>query len=148
MRIVCVAELDKVYHPQYLESIKELDNRFFPGCGDEFRSNRIWFAAVENKKVLGYSAIALIPDQKLIFFSRAAVVPEARGKGIHKRLIKARLTKAKKFAGKYHSIITYVVLDNVISGNNLIKHGFRLYTPQQQWAGDVIYFARKLLHPK
>lgn len=146
MRVLCVADQDVVRYPQYLEAIQQMDVAYFEGCGNEFKANRIWFAAVENDKVLGYAAIAILHEQKLLFFSRAAVQPNARGRGIHKRLIKARLRKAKAltFGGKIKTIITYTVIDNVISANNLIKHGFRLYTPQTKWVGDVIYFSRAI----
>ena len=60
-------------------------------------------------------------------------------------MIKAREEKAKRLG--LYELVSYTVLDNFISSNNLIKEGFLLYVPEEgeDFAGlDVLYWQKYL----
>jgi GNAT superfamily N-acetyltransferase len=77
------------------------------------------------------------------YLCRAGVLPRARGKGLQRRLIHARLRQGRKLGLPY--AFTYTVFDNLESSNNLIRTGFRLYTPRWRWGGKrSLYWRRPL----
>jgi GNAT superfamily N-acetyltransferase len=65
------------------------------------------------------------------YLCRAGVVPEYTGNGLQKKLIRARIAKAKKL--RWSWLITDTTA-NPASGNNLMSQGFRLYEPAVPWA--------------
>jgi len=77
-----------------------------------------------------------------IFLCRSGVLPEYRGGGIQKRLIRARLRAARRAGHTY--AVTYT-LNNPASSNSLIAEGFRLYLPAHKWGcPGALYWRRKL----
>lgn len=82
-----------------------------------------------------------------VFFNRAGLLPKARGRSLHKRLIAVRLAWAKK--NNFKTAITYTLQHNNPSANNLMAMGFKLYEPAFRWANDTdekdcLYFYRDL----
>lgn len=82
-----------------------------------------------------------------VFFSRAGLLPIARGNGLHKRLIGVRLSYCKRES--ISSVITYTLDTNFASANNLTAYGFKLYEPAERWADssskkEVLYFYRNI----
>ena len=84
-----------------------------------------------------------------IFESRALgvqidILPEHRGNGLQRRLLKVRERKARQLG--WTSVITDTT-DNVPSANNLIKAGYRLFEPESvgamNWAFKSSLFWRK-----
>lgn len=73
------------------------------------------------------------------FLSRAGVVPEHRGRGLQKRLIRVRLARARALGWRH--AVTYTV-DNPPSANSLIACGFRMYHPQNPWCEDRVEYWR------
>jgi RimJ/RimL family protein N-acetyltransferase len=70
-------------------------------------------------------------------------VEEARGRGLQRRLIKARVDFAHKIG--MQRLITYTHVSNVPSINNLIRSGFTLYDPPKGWAeDDFLYWEKEL----
>lgn len=83
------------------------------------------------------------PNRGLGFLSLAGVLPSARGQGMQRRLIRVRIAWARALG--LSGLVTYTSPDNVISANNLISCGFRLYRPQEPWGlASGIYLARRL----
>lgn len=76
------------------------------------------------------------------FLSRCGVVHAARGHGLQRRLIRARVQRARAMG--CIRCYTYTVLDNVSSANNLIACGFQLYNSPSQYAGKSLYFQKFL----
>lgn len=77
------------------------------------------------------------------YFHRAGVLRRARGVGLQRKLIRARLAWAKK--ANCVEAVTYTDPLNVVSSNNLIATGFRLYRPEYRWVGDsFLYWWRGL----
>ena len=78
------------------------------------------------------------------YLCRAGVLYEYTGKGLQKRLIKARLVMAKKLGWSW--VITDTT-NNPASANSLISCGFKIYRPGNPWSfRNAIYWKYKV-HP-
>lgn len=77
------------------------------------------------------------------YLKRAGVLPEHRGQGLQRRLLKVRERKARELG--WVSVITDTT-DNVPSANNLIKAGYRLFEPPYgKWAFErSLYWTKDL----
>ncbi len=93
-----------------------------------------WLVRV-NGEPAGFASAKYLPDERLVYFLRAGVLPEFRGRGIHSKLINVRLRWARRLHAD--AAITYTLVENVTSSNNLFDRGFRLYRPQTLWAGEL-----------
>ena len=79
----------------------------------------------------------------LAYMTRCGVRLKHRGKGLQKKLIRARVLLARR--NGFKEIVTYVLNWNLASANSLIACGFRLYTPASLWAGSKALYFRKVL---
>lgn len=127
-----------------LDAIREMDQVCFRGEDLPDLDDAIWWIAHEGPTELGYAGGVVDTDIHVDFFlNRAGVLPEARGHGLQRRLINARMRYAR--AHGMRSCYTYTVPFNVASSNNLIKCGFTLWRPACPWAGDeVLYWHRAM----
>jgi hypothetical protein len=124
--------IQRVKHGSELyDKLIELDAKVFPNCFNEFKDNREWFVIVSKGEIISYSGSAI--SEGVCIFVRMWVSILHRGKGIQSLMIKRRIESAKK--QKCTDVITYTTIDNIPSSNNLIKNGFRLYSPQFAWVG-------------
>jgi hypothetical protein len=139
MRLVKIFDHGKVKSDSLYNQLQELDIKVFPGCGDEFLSNRVWWAMEDEGKIIAYCGCIL--SEGVCIFNRAWVHRNFRGNGFQSKMIKARLAKANGLA---YVAITYTTFDNVHSANNLIKNKFTLYNPMYAYAGgDKLYFKKE-----
>lgn len=89
-------------------------------------------------------------DEHALLLTSAGVIPSARGKGLQRRLIAARLRYAQQLAIPY--VWTYTATSNRPSSNNLIRSGFTLWKPTT-WAGEStdsdawLYWSKRLIKP-
>lgn len=98
-----------------------------------------WFVAWEKGVPLAFGGIAFWSNGKA-FLSLAGVLPEHRGRGLQKRLIKARIAYARKWGVR--QVVTYTVVNNPESMRSLIRCGMLPYTPKTPWVGKrVVYFS-------
>lgn len=101
-----------------------------------------WWVAFDKETPVAYAGVK-ITSERVAFLCRAGVLPSHRGKGLQAKLIRVRVAWAKRQGVK--QVITYTVLDNPASSNNLIRCGFRLYTPEWKWVGnEALYWSRNL----
>jgi len=102
-----------------------------------------WWVAYCGITPVGFAGI--VPSarwRKTGYMCRAGVCKMFRGKGLQKRLIKARILQAKRL--KWTHIITDTT-NNIPSANSLISCGFKLYDPLYPWAcADSIYWIYKI----
>ena len=111
---------------------------------DDNPTNEYWLVHNEDNRPVGFCMLRLLNlDEDSVFLSRAGLLEEARGKGLHTRMIRVRLAWAKK--NGFKSALTYTSQDNATSYHNLQKCGFRLYWPDSLYAGqNFLYWMRSL----
>ena len=72
------------------------------------------------------------------YLCRSGVLPLYRGKGIQKKLIRARVRQARALGWRWLITDTY---ENPPSSNSLISCGFRLFEPTVPWgANGTLYW--------
>lgn len=77
------------------------------------------------------------------YLKRVGVLPEYRGQGLQRRLIRVREMRAKQHG--WYRLVTDTT-DNVPSANSLIKAGYRLFDPGAHWWGFAhsLYWTKNL----
>lgn len=127
---------------QSYKALGELNRKLFgDGLGMDFSKHECWSVHLAGKLIAFATYKAVGGDT--VFLSRAGVLPEARGQGLQKKLIKARCNHAKK-AG-YSWAVTYTSPENAPSFTSLQACGFLLYLPEYRWAGtEMLYWRKKL----
>lgn len=123
---------------------RALDALMFPG-NPYVNKDAVWWTGYAFGEPCAYAALAPLPKEPGgVFLARAGVLRKARGRGLQRQLIRARLAFAKRHG--YEWAITYASYDNTTSANNLIACGFRLYKPHEQWGIDGSYYFVKTLN--
>lgn len=132
-----------------LAELLALDAICFPGTArvvHEPADVRWWWRAEVEGVLVGFASARWHwdpNDSSAVFFTRAGVLPEWRGLGIHDRLIRRRVRDVKALGAS--SVFTYTATFNPKSANNLISQGFRVFWPDRCWFGtDVIYWRKEL----
>lgn len=93
-----------------------------------------WYIVYESGEAIAYGSKKELAGD-ITYLNRVGVLPHHRGKGIQKKLLDRRIKEAQ---GK--QIITYTVMNNPASSNNLIRKGFLLFTPENRWVGDEVLY--------
>lgn len=129
------------------KALRELDLVCFPDTKNEappLVDSGTWWVAMDGKKAAGYACIR--PSYQrgdTAYLSRAGVMPEYRGRGLQKKLIRVRLAWAR--ANGYDRAVTDSVSGNVASSNSLIACGFKLFRPAYLWSfTHALYWQRDL----
>ena len=101
-----------------------------------------WWIAYCDKEPVAFAGLTpSTMGEGIGYLKRVGVLPEHRGRGLHKRLTRVREARAKR--NGWHQLITDTT-DNVPSANNLIKAGYRLFRPQP-WAFErSLYWMKEL----
>lgn len=76
------------------------------------------------------------------YLCRSGVMPEYRGRGLQKRLIRLRERKAREAGMTWLVTDTY---ENPPSSNSLIACGYKTYQPETPWGADGVTYWRKSL---
>ena len=131
------------HNNKYLNILNELDDKIFPDDDRAKKQGSYWWIAFnKNKEPIGFGGLRIFFG-KIATFTRAGVLKEYRGKGIHKRLIRVREKMARKLG--IQKIVTYVAKFNLDSANNLIKDGFQLYKPSYEYGlKNAFYLIKEL----
>lgn len=102
-----------------------------------------WWIAYDGKKPVGFAGLqASKRFTETGYLVRAGVLPEARGAGLQKRLIRVRTRRAKVLG--YVACISDTT-DAPASANSLIACGFKVYVPSKPWAFNNTIYWRKWL---
>lgn len=139
--------IEKIRTQGQLSVIRALDKLIFPADEPVERMHTMWWIAyTADGKAVAYAGAKHLTAENCVLFTRAGVVEEWRGRGVHSRLIAARLRWARSIG--VDTVITYTLNNNISSANNLIRQGFRLYTPELEWAGvageEVLYWSAEV----
>ena len=104
-----------------------------------------WWWIVYDALNLPCAFAGLIPSVRWSdtgYLCRAGVIPNCRGQGIQKRLIRARVRQAKALGWNWLITDTY---ENPASSNSLIACGFKLFEPSKPWGAiGTLYWRKKL----
>ena len=104
-----------------------------------------WYIAyTQAGEAVGFAGI--VPSSRwsdTMYLCRAGVVPAHRGQGLQKRLIRARIRKAK--AAGMNWVITDTT-ENPASANSLIATGFKLFEPSEPWGFKTALYWKHRIH--
>lgn len=125
--------------------LEDLEQRCFPEDTPygKVGSGLTWWIVWNSKgKAVGFAGSKLWSPDNAVFLCRAGVLPEARGHGLQRRLIRARLRHAREIGAT--GAMTYTAADNIASMINLIRCGFLPWEPGYAWVGrdGVMYWWR------
>ena len=113
--------------------------------GWELEASTWWIAWIDGMPA-GFAGVRkLASDEDTWYLSRSGVLYAARGRGIQKRMIKARERHAKAHGGK--TMLTYTSCENPASMNSLIKCGYKTYMPPNRWGSmkpHEVYWEKEL----
>jgi GNAT superfamily N-acetyltransferase len=106
-------------------------------------SKGFWWIAYDEGAPVAFGGLTQSSQYSDVgYLCRSGVLPSHQGRGLQKRLIKARERKARKLGWNWLRTDTH---DNPASSNSLISCGFRLYQPYRPWAfKHSLYFRKKL----
>lgn len=127
-------------------AVLALDEICFPHDDRITTADSLWWIVWQDKTPVAYAGMRLCKDPRnlgLAFLNRAGVVPGHRGRGLQKRLIRARVAAARRLA--VNELVTYVMIYNVASINSLVNCGFRFYVPATKWGGTTAVYLCKAL---
>ncbi len=125
-----------------VDIIKELHKKTLPSDDFDTIKHSTYWLVWHNDRPVGFCSVRKC-DREILFLSRAGLLDAARGKGLHKRMIRTRIRWAIKEG--YGKLITYTTIDNIQSSSNLEKCGFKRYLPDYAYAGkNVLYYMRDL----
>lgn len=122
-----------------VEEAKELHALAFPSdnwAGDD----HTYWVARDGKTVVGFCSAVHREEKGYVFLSRAAVIAAARGAGLQRRMIRARVAWAKKQSADV--VVTYTTMKNYDSMVNLLKCGFRFFEPDEPFVGKKVHYYR------
>jgi GNAT superfamily N-acetyltransferase len=123
---------------EIVDVIRELHDECFgdsaPNISAEEAARGHWWLAyaVDGRRELaGFCGLTpTYADESLGYLKRAAVRKEHRGQSLQRRFVRVREAKARRLGMR--GIITDTS-DNPSSANNLIKCGYRMFTPEHPW---------------
>ena len=127
-------------------AVLPLDQLCFPSDYRPVLENSLWWVVWCGKEPVGYAGLRVCEgaqNKGLGFLSRAGVIAKHRGRGLQKRLIRAREAEARALGLK--EIVTYVAHWNCASINSLAACGYKHYRPATKWGGKEAVYLRKRL---
>lgn len=106
-------------------------------------ANAHWWLAWKDGEPVAFAGMTEYqPTQSCVLYL-SGVLPEHRGNGLQRRLIRAREAKAKRLG--YQRIVTYTWVANLPSQRNLEACGYEVYRPDREWgAVGSVYYEKRL----
>lgn len=123
-------------------TLKRMQEICLPGDRPLPPGLRWWWIARHNGNPAGFCALEW-SDVDTGYLARAGVLPEYRGQGLQKRLIKVREAKARK---EHMPALVSDTCNAPASANSLIACGFRMFQPSDPWGLPKSVYWRKILH--
>jgi hypothetical protein len=116
---------------------------FFDGAPiPKFDQGHWWLVLVETIPV---AFAGLVPSARACnagYFSRVGVMRKHCGNGLQLRLMRAAEIRAKR--NGWSSVMSDTT-DNLVSANNFIRAGYRLYQPQFPWGWSNTLYWQKFI---
>lgn len=127
-------------------AVLALDEICFPSDDRITTADSLWWIVWHHEQPVAYAGLRLCREAQnlgLAFLCRVGVLPAHRGRGLQKRLIRARERAARQLA--VTELVTYCVPWNSPSLNSLIATGYRFYRPGTKYGGAGSVYLRKVL---
>lgn len=132
-------EIADILHDLHVETFGH--DEYIP----EFDNGHWWLAwAVDGRReIAGFCGLTKSQGDRLSgYLKRAGVLRPHRGQGLQRRFVRVREARARR--NGWTRMITDTT-DNPSSANNLIKCGYRIFTPVEPWfRQDTIYWEKSL----
>lgn len=125
----------------HIDVLRRLHRDTLPGDRfPNFKHGWWWLAWLDDEAVgfAGMNPSARWADA--MYLSRAGVLPKARGRGIQRRLIRAREQFARTHGMRW---LISDTRNNPASANSLIRAGFLTYEPAKPWGFRTATYWRK-----
>lgn len=91
-----------------------------------------WFAVHVGEQLAAFAGyVPFVPFPDIVYFKRVAVLPEYRGYGFQRKLM--RIGEATCRARGYARMVSTTDVVNVHSANNFVKEGWLLTNPERPW---------------
>lgn len=127
---------------EVLDVLVDLHRRTFLGSAPlpDFDIGHWWIAWLRENSVAfaGLAPSILAPNSG--YFCRVGVIPEHHGRGLQRRLMRAAESRAKW--NGWCDVVSDTT-DNIISANNFIRAGYRLFQPSYPWGWSNTLYWRK-----
>lgn len=120
--------------------VRSLHEKLFEGDAWVGDDHTFWVARDSEGLPVGFCSAIYRPQLGYVYLSRAGVDESARGAGLQRRMIRARVQWAKRLGAR--EVITYTLLRNYDSFVNLLKCGFRFYKPDAAYVGEQVHYMR------
>jgi len=115
------------------DTIAVLDKIAFPADAPPDTKTGDWWAYYDGKTPIAYCGLR--PSNNFVnsgYLCRAGVLPLYRGHSLQLRMIRLRERYARSLG--WEMLVTDTSNDNIVSSNNLIKAGYRLFRPMYFWS--------------
>jgi len=123
--------------------IQALHNLIFPN--DELIAptamSMMWVGEDESGTPVAFCTARKLRWENAVFLERAGVLPLASGLGLQRRMIRLRERWAREIDAT--TCLTYTMLKNYASIVNLLRCGYRFYSPHSKWVGDRVHYFRR-----
>jgi GNAT superfamily N-acetyltransferase len=117
---------------------------FFDGASiPAFDWGHWWLACYETMPVAFAGVIPSTRATNAGYLSRVGVLKRHCGRGLQLRLMRALESRARR--NGWRSVVSDTT-ENLVSANNFIRAGYRLYQPQTPWAWpNTLYWRKSIL---
>lgn len=128
---------------KYVDQLTDLHTKCFPSDEMPDFTKGYWWVVYDGYTQVGFCGLVIVPSwDDTGYLSRGGVVSTHRGRGLQRKMINVRIKKARKIG--WDRLIS-ATRENIPSSNNLMKCGFTLYQPKQEWLdGHSLYWIKKL----
>lgn len=137
--------LVRIARDEDIDEVVDLDRQCIPGCAwSRDEATTLFVIKDIDDHVCAYASLRTLEgiDEGSAYFDRAGVAPWARGRGLQRQLIRARERWCRRHGMRIG--LTYTLATNPRSSNNLMRCGWRLYSPAYAWEGrGVLYWYRE-----
>lgn len=127
------------------KTLTSLNEKIFPHDPGFSEPRAMWWIVYNSESMpVGFAGVSMQSHGRA-FLCRCGLLPEARGHGLQRRLIRLREAYCRKYG--VITVVTYVNRENLHSANNLIKEGYLIYIPKAEWGlpvADATYFKKEL----
>lgn len=135
-------EVDGSGAGEVIRSMNALCPETFPALSDDHLELGYWWLLKADPNILcGFAGmIEMAPFPGVGYLKRAYISPDHRGRGLQIRMIEAREEKARELG--WHLLVSETSC--FFSARNFERAGFERCEPEQPWAGDAMYFVKRL----